>query len=102
MPAVPAGIQDLKEKGAPVEISIPTLTTGLEMHAIMPARGKVKHPNAGRLLANYILSEDGNKVFNDDKGTVAIYDTSTIPKRYSPPKPENVNRKDALTKLLGF
>ena len=102
MPAVPAGIQDLKEKGAPVEISIPTLTTGLEMHAILPARGKVKHPNAGRLLANYILSENGNKVFNDDKGTVAIYDTSTIPKRYSPPKPENVNRKEALTKLLGF
>ncbi len=102
MPAVPAGIQDLKDKGAPVDISIPTLTTGLEMHAILPARGKIKHPNAGRLLANYILSEDGNKIFNDDKGTVAIYDTSTIPKRYSPPKPENVNRKEALTKLLGF
>ena len=102
MPAVPAGIQDLKDKGAPVDISIPTLTTGLEMHVILPARGKIKHPNAGRLLANYILSEDGNKVFNDDKGTVAIYDTSTIPKRYSPPKAENVSRKEALTKLLGF
>jgi iron(III) transport system substrate-binding protein len=102
MPAVPAGIQDLKEKGAPVDISIPTLTTGLEMHVILPARSKIKHPNAGRLLANYLLSEDGNKIFNDDKGTVAIYDTSTIPKRYSPPKAENVNRKEALTKLLGF
>lgn len=102
MPAIPAGIQDLKDKGAPVDIVIPTLTTGLEMHVILPARGKIKHPNAGRLLANYILSEEGNKVFNDDKGTVAIYDTSTIPSRYSPPKAENVNRKEALTKLLGF
>jgi iron(III) transport system substrate-binding protein len=101
-PAVPAGIKDLKDKGAPMGYVIPQLTSGLEMHVILPARAKVKHPNAGRLLAHYILSEEGNKIFNDDPGTVAIYDTSTIPKRYSPPKPENVKRKEALTKLLGF
>lgn len=102
IPAIPAGVKDLKDKGAPMNLVIPELTAGLEMHVILPARGKIKHPNAGRLLANYILSEDGNKVFNDDPGTVAIYDISTIPKRYSPPKAGTVARKEALTKLLGF
>ena len=55
LPAVPAQVLGIKNTGAPVDISIPSLTTGLEMEVVMTHRAKAKHPNAARLLANYIM-----------------------------------------------
>lgn len=107
LPAVPAQVLGIKNTGAPVDLSIPSLTTGLEMEVVMTHRGKAKHPNAARLLANYIMSREGNKVFNDDPGGVTIYDTSGLPKQYEPPKEgtgtqSTSQRREQLTKLLGF
>ena len=107
LPAVPAQVLATKSTGAPVDISIPSLTTGLEMEVVLTARARAKHPNAARLLANYVMSREGNKVFNDDPGGVTIYDTSGLPKQYEAPK-EGTGaqatgaRREQLTKLLGF
>ncbi len=107
LPAVPAQVLATKSTGAPVDISIPALTTGLEMEVVLTARARAKHPNAARLLANYVMSREGNKVFNDDPGGVTIYDTSGLPKQYEAPK-EGTGvqsasaRREQLTKLLGF
>jgi iron(III) transport system substrate-binding protein len=107
IPAVPAQVLATKSTGAPVDISIPALTTGLEMEVVLTARSRAKHPNAARLLANYVMSQEGNKVFNDDPGGVTVYDTSGLPKQYEAPK-EGTGvqaasaRREQLTKLLGF
>ena len=68
---------------------------------------QVMRSNAARLLANYVMSREGNKVFNDDPGGVTIHDTSGLPKQYEAPKEgtgtqSTSQRREQLTKLLGF
>lgn len=102
LPAVPALAQTVIAKGAPVALVFPELTTGVEMMVMLTARSKAKAPNAARLLANYVLTPEGNKVFNDDPGGITLYDKSGLPKQYESPKPGTVARKDAIAKSLGF
>ena len=80
----------------------PEDATGVEMQLLMTASAKAKYPNAARLFANYLLSPEGNRVFNDDPGTISIYDTTRLPKRYVSPSPESLRIKDQLPRLLGF
>lgn len=100
-PTTMAIVLTTKSKGAPLETVTPEFTTGLEMHALLTARGKAKHPNAARLLANYVMSPEGNKVFNDDPGNTTIYDASGLPKQYQPSK-SGLSRKEQIMKLLGL
>jgi len=95
-------VQGIKEKGGPVEVVMPAYTTGVEMQVMLTARAKAKNPNAARLMANYVMSLDGNKVFNDDPGSLSIYDTRALPKDYQAPKPGAASRKDLILKLLGL
>jgi hypothetical protein len=53
-------------------------------------------------MANYLMTEEGNKVFNGDPGGFTVYDTSLMPKDYQPTKPENAARRQEFMKLLGF
>ena len=101
-PTVPGQVQGLKDKGAPVDMTTPAYTTGVEMQVMLTAVAKSKHPNAARLLAHYVLSREGNKVFNDDPGGITMYDTAGLPKEYQNTKPENLARKATIIKLLGF
>lgn len=91
-----------KDKGAPLSWVIPDVNTGLETRVIMTARAKAKHPNAARLLANYVLSPDGNKVFNNEAGGVTMYDTAGLPKQYESPKPGAAARVKEMATKLGF
>lgn len=101
-PVVSAQVLGLRAKGAPVAVSIPDMTTGVEIQLIMTNRAKAKHPNAGRLLAHYVVSNEGNRVLNDEPGSISIYDTSQLPKQYEAPKAGTAARKDQIAKLLGF
>src|SRR5262249_41155913 len=74
-PVTAPQVKGLQDRGAPLEIVTPAYTTGVEMHLILTNRGKARHPNAGRLLANYLLSPEGSAVLNDDPGSVSVYDT---------------------------
>lgn len=91
-----------KEKGAPMAWIVPDVNSGLETHVIMTARARAKHPNAARLLANYVLSPEGNKVFNNEPGGVTLYDTSGLPKHYESPKPGAAARVKEMATKLGF
>jgi len=107
LPAVSAQVDATRGKGAPINLHFPALTTGLEQEVILTVRARARNPNAARLLANYVMSPDGNKVFNDDPGGVTIYDTSGLPKQYEPPKEGTgaqsaTTRNELITKLLGF
>lgn len=101
-PAVGAMVQGPAEKGAPLAMALVDYTTGVEMQVMLTARAKSKHPNAARLMANYVLSEEGNRVFNADIGTVTLYDTSKLPREYQMAKPGNAARRAEFQKLLGF
>lgn len=69
---------------------------------VLTERSKARHPNAGRLLANYIMSAEGNKVFNVDPGLISVYDTSRLPRQYELPKPTTEADAARIALLFGF
>lgn len=89
-----------KKKGAPVDIMTPDFTTGVEIHIIMTARAKAKHPNAARLLAHYTLSPEGNNWIND--ASISVYDLAKLPKEYQSPALLTPARRESLIKSLGL
>ncbi len=93
---------EIKSKGGPVDIVFPESTSGIEIQAMLTNRAKARHPAAGRLFAHYIMSVEGNRIYNDEPGGASLYDTAGLPKRYQSPKPENLARKAELLKLLGL
>lgn len=54
----------LIEKGAPLDDITPKVNTGLE--SILAVSTKAKHPNAARLLANFVLTRGGQEVLSKD------------------------------------
>ena len=101
-PVVPSSLGVIKEKSAPVAMSTPDYTSGAEVQVMLTSRAKAKHPGAARLFANYVMSLEGNRIFNDDHGGFTIYDVSHLPGEYQSPRPGLVARKDEFAKLLGF
>lgn len=98
LPNVLATVLATKNKGAPLDVIIPKFTTMIELHVMLTARNKAKHPYAARLFANYIMSQEGNKVLNEDPGLRTIYESGTrVPAKYTTPE-----RQALITKLLGF
>jgi iron(III) transport system substrate-binding protein len=102
IPSGRAAIEELKARGAPIVPVVPGMTTGIELQVMLTARNISKHPNAGRLMAHYVMSRAGNKVFNDDPGSVGVYDTANLPSGYESPKPGTLARKETIYKLLGY
>lgn len=104
VPVVPPQFQGIKDKGAPLGIVVPETAVGVEQHVTLTVRSKSKYPNAARLFANYVMSQEGNKVFNDDPGQAPIYSLGTsLPKDYRSPVPGAAGvRKNEIVKALGL
>ena len=103
LPVVPPQYQGIKDKGAPLGMVVPDMAVGVEQHVTLTARAKSKYPNAARLFANYVMSPEGNKVFNDDPGQAPIYALgNSLPKDYRSPIPGTASRKAEIVKLLGL
>ena len=95
--------QGVKDKGAPLGFMVPDTAVGIEQQVTLTARSKSKSPNAARLFANYVMSPEGNKVFNDDPGQASIYNLgSSLPKDYRSPLPGTSARKNEIVKALGL
>jgi iron(III) transport system substrate-binding protein len=101
-PAISATVQEPKSKGAPLAMVTPERTTGSESHIMLTARARSKHPNAGRLFANWVLTQEGNLAFNKDSGSTSVFDTSSLPKQYESPKGGTPAWREQLARLLGF
>lgn len=101
LPGLAQQMGPMKAKGAPVDFVVPEYTTGAENYVMLTARAKARHPAAGRLFANYVMSLEGNKVLNDYPGGINVYDTSRLPKQYGSPKFSALARKAQIEKLLG-
>lgn len=94
--------QDLVDKGAPIKMVTPDLASGIEVKIILTSRARSKSSNAGRLLANFLMSQEGGKVFNADPGLYTVYDLKGLPKDYVSPKQNAAANKDQILKLLGL
>lgn len=102
VPTILAQVQGLKDKGAPLVWTAVDTSTGVEIQATLTSRTKAKHPAAGRLFANYVMSLEGNRVLNDDPGGMTVYDTARLPKGYESPRRGSSARLPQFMKLLGF
>ena len=102
IPNISAVIGPLIAKGASIATVTPDYTTGVEQHVVLTARANSKSPNAARLFANYVMSREGNTVFNDGQGIGTMYDAASMPKDYQTPNPQVVSQAAALQKLIGF
>lgn len=101
VPVVPSQALANVDQGAPIGVSVPDDTSAVEMTVGLTDPDKAEHPNAARLLANFVMSEEGNRVFNDDPGNVGVYDGGGLPTEYVAPSPDNLDAKDQITELLG-
>lgn len=80
---VAAGLQIAKEQGAPLGWSIPKDT--LASPTVIGVSAKAPHPNAAKLLAHYILSEEGLKLLNDAPGSISPTDEANLPGSFASP-----------------
>ena len=101
-PGVRYLVQGMVDKGAPLDTAMLDPTSGVEMFAAVSARGKSRAPNAARLFAHFLLSPEGNKVFNQDPGNTSPYNRGELPKNYVSPKPETPARRAEIRQLLGL
>ncbi len=102
LPNIVPVVQSLTAKGAPLKSVMLDLTTGVEQHVMLTAPNRSKHPNAARLFANWLMSPEGNKVFNDDPDQMTVYESAKLPKRYVSPPANAVESREKIGKLLGF
>ena len=102
MPSVAAQIQATKDTGAPIAHFIPPYTSGVEMHVVLTHRSKAKHPAAARLFTNFVMTPEGSKVFNSERGSFSVYDSANLPKDYVSPKLDALSRSSEVARLLGF
>jgi|ADGO01.1.fsa_nt_gi ABC-type Fe3+ transport system, periplasmic component len=97
-------VDPLVEKGAPIGLVFPNPTTGVEQFTAVMQRAP--HPNAARLLMDFLLSEDGQKIMNEKTGSSprgALEGTLPLPEGYVRADFERANeRQDELFSLLGL
>ncbi|WP_346618743.1 extracellular solute-binding protein [Blastococcus montanus] len=70
-PGVAAIVASLQGSGAPVESAVLAPTTGPEIALGLSADSPCQ--NAGKLFANYLLSEEGNTYFNEVSDAISPY-----------------------------
>ncbi|WP_166983088.1 ABC transporter substrate-binding protein [Paramicrobacterium fandaimingii] len=68
------------EAGAPVEVAVPSLTTGPEI--VMAISTDAQSPNAARLFAHFVLSEEAQEIINGAPGNISAYDYDEMPADY--------------------
>lgn len=99
-PTIGAQEKGMIEKGAPLVVVTPGSTTGNEHQILLSARAKAKHPNAARLFANFLMSREGNAIYN--LGQASVYEPSALPKDYRNPTPRAAAKAALFSKLLGL
>ena len=85
VPDIHAPVAALQADKAPVADFVPDFTTGIEGPGAVVA--KAPHPNAARLLFNYLLTPEGQHAQNAETGASSVLpnipDTPPLPKNYT-------------------
>lgn len=87
--------------GAPIVPVVPPIASGAE--AVVGLNAKAPHPNAARLLLDYMLSEEGNKKLAVALGDASVYPGDPdMPAQFSKPKTLNDTERAEILALLGI
>lgn len=98
VPAVSAIYENLAGEGAPVDYASPEVTTGAEVAVGIAT--EAEHPNAARLFAHFLLTQEGADLLNLPYETASPYG-GNLPAEYSRPDPSALEREDLIYELLG-
>lgn len=96
-PGVQAIVDNLQTAGAPIETVVPGITTGPEIALGLTADGP--NPNAARLFAHYLVSEEGSTLLAESSGAASPYGTGLG--AFIRPEPVSEEDRDAIVELLG-
>jgi iron(III) transport system substrate-binding protein len=80
VPGVPAILGPLVDRGAPLAMNTPGVTTGPE--AVIGITRNAQHPNAARLFAYWLLTPGGQAALNADPGSISPWDAKSVPAGY--------------------
>lgn len=101
----PAGAQShvaLRDQGAPVEVVVPEDNVGIEFQVVLPSPEVAEHPNAGRLLANWLLTRDGAEALTETEYLYHPYNYRDHLPDYNAPDPEQAQAdKERIYELFG-
>jgi len=67
-------------QGAPLEFAVPELTNGPEI--VLSISTQAQNPNAARLFAHFVLSEEGQDIINAAPGNISAYSFDEMPSEY--------------------
>jgi len=81
VPGVPSILQPLVDRGAPLAMNMPGVTTGPE--AVIRITKDARNPNAARLFAYWLLTPGGQAALNADPGSVSPWDAKKAPAGYT-------------------
>lgn len=100
-PAVGGQIADPQSRGAPVDIVVPNVTSGVEMSIGLTNPELAEHPCAAQLLTAWLMQEEGNAVFSDFPAVFSVYNPEGLPSGYVSPSEELAAQSDTINELLG-
>jgi iron(III) transport system substrate-binding protein len=88
-PNVGGVVSGAMAQGAPIDFSIPEVTTGPEI--VLAVSEDAVSPNAARLFAHFVMSEEGAEIINNTEGVFSAYQSADLPAGYV-----RVDRDEAL------
>ncbi len=101
VPDVPSIVSQARDRGAPLDFLVPSLTTGPEQ--VVALTSKAKNKAAARLFLYFLLTPRGQGLLNDDPGSVSVWNLSVLPKAYTRVDPNvSVNKRDDIYKAFGL
>lgn len=100
-PVLAGNVVPVKTAGAPIDIvGLTGASTGNFTQIVLTRRAKSPQPNASRLLANYLLTKEGNAVYNSDPGLIGPYNIKELPPGFQAASPDALTRKAKIINLL--
>ncbi len=100
IPTFGSAMEDSIATGAPVEYYIPESTTAVEICIGVSSEKFAPQPNAAKLFAHYVTSEEGAAVLDEVNGVVSPFGNAGLPASVKP-LPAEVD-PDRVIDLLGF
>lgn len=98
-PGVLPVVESLKESGAPVEVASLTPTTGPEVGLALAENSP--NPAGAKLLAAYLMSEEGNLHLNDAASQISPFDPEGL-ERFTRTTDVEMSDAEELKSLLGM
>lgn len=100
-PNVAQVVTGAQKNGAPVDFLLPDVTTGPEI--VMSLTTNAAHPNAARLFAHFVLSEEGQSIINNAPATFSARTAYDLPSGYvRVDRDQALANKDAILQAFGL